>query len=54
MQCTGPFTAEQAGSFAIDSPQNYTIVLKTTATVTQTTVTSTLTSEGRRIGECPR
>jgi hypothetical protein len=54
MQCAEPMRAEQIGRFAIDNPQHYTIVLKTMATVAQRSVTSTLTTEGRWIGECPR
>ena len=54
LQCAGLITAEQTGSFVFDSPQHYTILLKTTATTGRRTLTSTLTVEGRRIGECPR
>jgi len=54
LQCAGLITAEQTGSFVFDSPQHYTILLKTTATAGRRTQTSTLTVEGRRIGECPQ
>jgi uncharacterized protein DUF3617 len=54
MQCAGLITAEQTGSVVLDSPHHYTILFKTTATVGRRTLTSTLTTEGRRIGECPQ
>lgn len=54
MRCVGPIAAEQTGSFVFDSPQHYTVVLKTTATAARRTLTTTLTTEGRRIGECPQ
>lgn len=54
MQCAGPIPAEQTGSSLFDSPQHYTTITKTTATAARKTLTSTMTVEGRRIGECPK
>ena len=54
MQCVGLIAAEQTGSFAVENPQRYTAVLKTTATIGSRSLTSTLTVEARRIGECPK
>jgi hypothetical protein len=54
MRCDAPISAEQVGRFTIEGSQHYTIVVETKATVAHRSVTSTLTTEGRHTGECPR
>lgn len=54
MQCTGLFPAEQTGRYVVDSPQHYTSTVHSSVKVNQKTLSSTLTTEGRRIGECPK
>ncbi len=54
MECPGLFPAEQAGRHVVDSPQHYTSELKSSVKLPGKTMSSTLTVEGRRIGECPQ
>jgi hypothetical protein len=54
MRCSGVISGEQAGSLKFDSPRHYTAVVKTTVLFQGKSITSTMTSEGRRTGECPR
>jgi type II secretory ATPase GspE/PulE/Tfp pilus assembly ATPase PilB-like protein len=54
MQCVGPISGEQTGSYVIHSPQHYTAVANTITTAGRRALTSTLTVEGRRTGECPQ
>jgi hypothetical protein len=54
MRCNGITTAEQEGGLKFDSPRHYTSSIRTTVSFQGKTATSTLTSEGRRTGECPK
>ncbi len=54
IQCTGKLPMETSASYTFDNPQHYTAVFKTTVTVMGKTTSSTLTVQGRRLGECPK
>jgi hypothetical protein len=54
VQCTGKLPMETSVSYTFDTPQHYTAMFKTTVTLMGTAASSTLTLEGRRIGECPK
>jgi hypothetical protein len=53
-QCTGLFPAEQSGRYVIDSPEHYTSTVRSSVNSGQKTLSSTLTTQGRRTGECPK
>jgi len=53
-QCTGQFPAEQTGRYVVENPQHYTNTVRSSVKVAQKTLSSTLTTEGRRTGECPK
>jgi hypothetical protein len=58
MQCAGLFPGEQTGRFVIDSPEHYSFTVRSTVSVTRggfsRTFSSTLTTDARRVGECPK
>jgi hypothetical protein len=54
LQCTGKLSAEQEGSVRFDNPQHYTATIRSSITSDKKTVTSTVTTEGRHRGDCPR
>jgi hypothetical protein len=53
-QCTGQFPAEQTGRYVVDNPQHYTNTVRSSVKGVKKTLSSTLTTEGRRVGECPK
>ena len=54
MQCTGAVPVESTGSYTFENSQRYIAVFKTSAKFARKIITSTLTVEAQRIGECPR
>jgi hypothetical protein len=54
IECSGLFPAEQTGRYVVDSPQHYMSELKSSVKLPTKTLSSTVTNEGRRIGECPK
>jgi len=54
IQCTGKLPMETNASYTFDNPQHDTALFRTTVTIMGKTASSTLTVEGRRIGECPK
>lgn len=54
LQCTSSPSAEQEGTARFDNPRHYLLVIRTSITASNKTVTSVTTTEGRHIGECPR
>jgi hypothetical protein len=54
LRCSGVISGEQAGSLTFDGPRHYTSTVKTTVLFQGKSVISTMSSEGRRTGECPR
>ena len=53
-ECSGFFPAEQTGRYVVDSPQHVTSEVHSSVKLAQKTLSSTVTTEGRRIGECPK
>ena len=53
-ECTGLFPAEQTGRYVIDNPQRFESTVHSSVKAGQTTLASTLTTEGRRTGECQK
>jgi hypothetical protein len=54
IRCPGQVQAEQIGKIRYDNPRHYTTILTIRMTVGLRTLSSTVTMEGRRTGECPR
>lgn len=56
MQCTGLFPVEQTGRYFVDNPQHVTSTVRSSVSVSggRKTLSSTLTTEARRVGECPK
>lgn len=54
LQCTGKSSAEQEGVARFDSPEHYTLAIRTSMTSAGKTVTSVVKVEGRHRGECPK
>lgn len=54
LRCTGTPAAEQDGTVRFESPRHYTVQVRTRMTSGDRTVASTVTTEGRHRGECPR
>ena len=54
LQCTGSPRVEQEGTARFDNPRHYVLVIRTSMTVLNKTLTSVLTTEGQHKGECPR
>lgn len=54
LRCTGSPRAEQEGTARFDNPRHYTLIVRTSMTAADKTVTSVATTEGRHKGECPR
>lgn len=54
LRCTGTPSAEQEGTVRFESPRRYTVTIRTRMTAADRTVASTVTTEGRHRGECPR
>lgn len=54
LQCTGRPSAQQEGTARFDNPRHYTLIIRTSITTADKTVTSVVTAEGRHKGECPR
>jgi Protein of unknown function (DUF3617) len=53
LQCTGQMSMDVTGTFDFDTPQHYTAVVTTTASIGGQNMNSRVTIEGERIGECP-
>jgi hypothetical protein len=53
LQCTGQMSMDVAGTFEFDTPQHYTAVVTTQASIGGQNLNSRVTIEGERVGECP-
>jgi hypothetical protein len=53
LQCTGQMAMEVTGAFEFDTPQHYSAVVTTKASIGPQTMNSGVTIEGERTGECP-
>jgi hypothetical protein len=53
LQCTGAMTMDVTGTFDFDTPQHYSAVVTTKASIGGQSMDSRVTIEGERIGECP-
>ena len=51
--CTGALPVSGVASYAFDSPEHYLATVQTRVQLLGVNVQSTLTIEGKRIGECP-
>jgi hypothetical protein len=53
LQCTGKPGAEQEGVARFDNPGHYVLVVRTSMTIMNKTLTSVMTTEGQHKGQCP-
>jgi hypothetical protein len=53
LQCTGQPAMEVAGAFEFDTPQHYTALVTTNVAIGGQSMSSRVTIEGERTGECP-
>jgi hypothetical protein len=53
LQCTGQMSMDVTGTFDFDTPQHYSAVVTTKASIGGQSMDSRVTIEGERIGECP-
>ena len=53
VQCTGQMSMDVSGTFDFDTPQHYTAVVTTKASIGGQNMNSRVTIEGERTGECP-
>lgn len=53
LQCTGQMSMDVTGTFDFDTPQHYSAVVTTKASIGGQTMDSKVTIEGERVGECP-
>lgn len=53
LRCTGQMTMDVTGTFEFDTPQHYSAIITTKASIGDQTMDSRVTIEGERIGECP-
>jgi Protein of unknown function (DUF3617) len=53
LQCTGQMTMDVTGTFDFDTPQHYSAVVTTKASIGGQNMDSQVKIEGERIGECP-
>ncbi len=54
IQCAPEMPLRATASYAFDGPQHYVATVKSETSFAGKTLVSTLTIEGRRIGECPK
>lgn len=53
LQCSGQPTMEVTGAFEFDTPQHYTALVTTNVAIGGQSMSSRVTIEGERTGECP-
>jgi hypothetical protein len=53
LQCTGAMSMNVAGTFNFDTPQHYSAVVTTEASIGGQNVATRVAIEGERVGECP-
>ena len=53
LQCTGQPAMEVTGAFEFDTPQHYTALVTTNVAIGGQSMSSRVTIEGERTGECP-
>lgn len=53
LQCRGQMSMDIAGAFKLETPQRYVAEVATRMSMPGQTVTSRVTIEGERVGECP-
>jgi len=53
LKCTGQMSMDVTGTFEFDTPQHYTAVVVSKASIGGQTMESRVTIEGERVGECP-
>jgi hypothetical protein len=53
IQCTGPLSMDVAGSYEFDTPQHYSGMITTFASIGGREMRSRTTLDGERLGECP-
>lgn len=53
LKCSGQLTMDVAGTFEFDTPQHYTAVVSTNASIGGQSMKTQVNMEGERVGECP-
>ena len=53
LQCSGQPAMEETGAFEFDTPQHYTALVTTNVAIGGQSMSSRVTIEGERTGECP-
>jgi hypothetical protein len=53
LKCTGQLTMDVAGTFEFDTPQHYTAVVTSQASIAGQTMNSRVAIEAERVGDCP-